>query len=77
MHEECLIHNALSRQWKKVSKENVQDSQPWEGFFVASLKIEQMGLPVVEFTDLRGDSVDGMKTWTESVKCLFCGTAIT
>jgi hypothetical protein len=78
MHEECLIrdvtHNAFGWQWKTVSKKNGQDSEPWEGFLKASLKIEQMRPPVVEFTDLRGDSVGDVKIWTESVKCLLCGT---
>jgi hypothetical protein len=30
----------------------------------------------MEITDLRGDIMGGVKTWTESVKCLCCGTTI-
>lgn len=76
MHEECLIHDALGRQRKMVSRENAQDSEPWEAFFEASLRIEQARPPVVEFTDLRRDLVGGVKTRTESVRCLLCGTTI-
>lgn len=64
-------------QWRNASKEKGQSSKAWKACFEASLKFEQLGPPVLEFTDLRGDLVGSVTTWTESVKCLLCGTTIT
>jgi len=74
MHEECLIHEALGRQRKML--EDGQDLAAWGEFLKASLKVEQMGPPMVEFACDRGDVAGGVKTWTESVKCLLCGRRI-
>lgn len=54
-------------------------SKPWLGLFEVALKTEsQPGKKeegtVLEFRDLRENVAGGLKIWTESVKCLVCGS---
>ncbi|KAK4116476.1 hypothetical protein N656DRAFT_794782 [Canariomyces notabilis] len=61
---------------KKGSEANGESARPWEGLFEASLKMMDIGPPLIEFKDLREGIVGGEKTWTEPVKCLLCGTKV-
>ncbi len=64
------------RALKKGSKANGESIRPWEGLFEATLKTADVGLPLMEFKDLREGVVGGEKTWSERVKCLLCGTQV-
>jgi hypothetical protein len=61
---------------KKGSESNGESARPWEGFFKATLKMVDMGPPLIEFRDLREGVVGGEKTWTEPIKCLLCGSRV-
>lgn len=61
---------------KKGAEANGENARPWEGLFEASLKMADIGPPLIEFRDLREGIVGGKKTWTEPVKCLLCGTKV-
>lgn len=68
----------LSRKPGKARKKgevNGDSSRPWEGLFEATLKMANIGPPMIEFRDLR-EGVAGDKTWAEHVKCLLCGTEV-
>ncbi|KAM7206598.1 hypothetical protein V8F33_000241 [Rhypophila sp. PSN 637] len=70
----------VGRPKKKMSlAANGDNARPWEGLFEVKLKTEsQPGKKedgtYLEFKDLREGVVGGLKTWTESVKCLVCGS---
>jgi hypothetical protein len=55
---------------------NGDSSRPWDGLFEATLKMADIGPPMIEFRDLREGVVGGEKTWSEHVKCLLCGTEV-
>lgn len=69
----------VGRPKKKMSLANGDSARPWEGLFEVKLKTEaQPGKKedgtYLEFKDLREGVTGGLKTWTESVKCLVCGS---
>jgi hypothetical protein len=72
-NHQVIVSSGRDSDWlgKKVSGNNRGNLKPWEGLFEASLNTEQSGPPLIQVTDLRS-----VKTWTESVKCLCCGVAI-
>ncbi|KAK3335401.1 hypothetical protein B0T19DRAFT_7043 [Cercophora scortea] len=67
---------------KSLKEANGDNSRPWEGLFEVSLKTEtgplkkEEGVTMLEFKDLREGIVGGQKTWTESVRCLVCGSLV-
>jgi hypothetical protein len=66
--------SGLSSVMKGRSKKAAR-SKPYEGFFEAKLKLDDV--PTVwEVNDLRPNVSGGDRTWTENVKCLVCGSKI-
>ncbi len=60
---------------KKNSEINGDSANPWDGLFDVSIKMDSSP-PLLEFVDLREGIVGGEKTWTETIKCLVCGSQI-
>lgn len=61
---------------KKGAEANGENARPWEGLFEVTLKMVDIGPPMIEFRDLREGVGGGEKTWTEPVKCLLCGSKV-
>jgi len=55
---------------------NSESARPWEGKFEATLKMPDIGAPLIEIHDLREGVKGGEKTWTEPVICLVCGAQV-
>ncbi len=61
---------------ERGSKANGENARPWEGLFGATLKMADVGPPLIKFKDEREGVVGGEKMWTERVKCLLCGNQV-
>ncbi|SCV61335.1 uncharacterized protein FFFS_15904 [Fusarium fujikuroi] len=73
------IATALAKQAKKGDRKARSKSaglKPYEGLFKATLRMKD-GRPISwEILDLRESVIGGVKSWTEDVYCLLCGSVI-